>query len=264
MGDIYGYYNSYSENERLNRRRSRNLERITTMRYLEPYLANDKSLADIGCGTGAYCFELAARTKSVTAIDLIERHIAQVNERIAAEKTPNLRAFVASATDLSLLETASFDVAICLGPFYHLQKADERRRCLDECSRILRQGGILAASYINKQATVSYFARNRKHFSRELVQALEDDDYKAFSTFDDFLSISYCTDPGSIESEAARSGFSIVKNLAADGVSYFISEQLEEMDDSQWKAYVEYHLRHCEDESTLGMSSHGLLICRKA
>jgi len=264
MGDIYGYYNSYSENERLNRRRSRNLERITTMRYLEPFLSKDTCLADIGCGTGAYCFELAGKSKSVTAVDLIERHIAQINERIAAERTPNLEAHVASATDLALLETASFDVAICLGPLYHLQKAGDRRRCLDECNRILRKGGILAISYINKQATVSYFAKNRKHFSRDLVLALESDDYEAFSSFDDFLSISYCTDPEAMENEAIQSGFSVVNNLAADGVSYFISEQLEEMDDPQWKAYVDYHLRHCEDASTFGMSSHGLLICRKA
>jgi len=263
MGDIYGYYNSYSENDRLDRRRSRNLEKITTMHYLEPFLSKDKTLADIGCGTGAYCFELAGKTRSVTAVDLIDRHIAQIDERIAVEKTPNLKAHVASATDLVPLETASFDVAICLGPLYHLQKPDDRRRCLDECGRILRKDGILALSYINKQATVSYFAKNRKHFSRELVQAFEDDDYGAFSSFDDFLSIAYCTDPEAMADEAIQSGFCVMKNLAADGISYFISEQLEEMDESQWKAYVDYHLRHCEDENTFGMSSHGLLICRK-
>ena len=263
MGDIYGYYNRYSENERLNRRRSRNLERITTMRYLEPYLSKDKVLADIGCGTGAYCFELAGKTKRVTAVDLIERHVAQVDERIAAEKTPNLKAHVASATNLDLLETGSFDVVICLGPLYHLQRPDERRLCLDECGRILRKDGVLALSYINKQATVSYFAKNGKHFSRELVRAFEDDEYEAFSSFDDFLSISYCTDPASMESEAVRAGFGIMKNVAADGISYFISDQLEEMDDAQWNAYVDYHLRHCEDATTFGMSSHGLLICRK-
>ena len=131
MGDIYDYYNSYSENERLNRRRSRNLERTTTMYYLEPYLSKDKTLADIGCGTGAYCFDLAEKVESVVAVDLIERHISQVNQKITERKTRNLKAYVASATEMKQLETESFDIAICLGPRYHLQKPDEREKCIN-------------------------------------------------------------------------------------------------------------------------------------
>lgn len=233
------------------------------MHYLEPYLSQNKTLADIGCGTGAYCFDLAEKVESVVAIDLIERHISQVNQQIVERKTKNLKAYVASATEMKQLETGSFDIAICLGPLYHLQNSDERQKCIHECYRVLKWKGTLFISYINKQATVSYFAKNQKYFSQELVKALEDNNYNAFTSFDDFLSISYCTDPKSMEAEVAQSGFMIEKNIAAEGISYFISEQLEAMDESQWNAYVDYHLKHCEDETTFGMSSHGLLICKK-
>ncbi|MEM7357317.1 MAG: class I SAM-dependent methyltransferase, partial [Acidobacteriota bacterium] len=50
------------------------------------------------------------------------------------------------AVDLSRFPDESFDAVVALGPFYHLQSADDRRRAASEVARVLRPGGLLFAA----------------------------------------------------------------------------------------------------------------------
>ena len=57
---------------------------------------------------------------------------------------------VGDVRDLSEFRDESFDVVLCLGPLYHIGELTQRKKCISECLRVLRRGGILAAAYISK------------------------------------------------------------------------------------------------------------------
>lgn len=77
----------------------------------------------------------------------------------------------ASATDLACLPDGCCDVALLLGPLYHLQAPEERRRAVDECARILRAGGLLFAAGINRIASLRDQLRNAPDSAVERVEA---------------------------------------------------------------------------------------------
>ena len=55
---------------------------------------------------------------------------------------------VLDATDLSIFEDGTFDVVLNMGPFYHLLTEEKRDKCLSECIRVLKKGGLLITAYI--------------------------------------------------------------------------------------------------------------------
>ena len=244
-------------------RRSRILEKLTTWKYLKEFIDSNSIIADIGAGTGIYAFELAQQAKFVIAVDLVRKHIDEIDLRIKNKVVSNIRTICSSATDLSSIGNEECDLVLCLGPMYHLQNKTDRIKCLNECSRILKKNGVLFIAYINKIMAMLYFIRNRKYLSTEIISKIENDNYKELKEFDNFLGISHFTNPDCIEKEAIESGLLVERNIAADGISYFISEQLEEMTEDEWESFVEMHLNHCEDKNSFEMSMHGLMICKK-
>ena len=59
---------------------------------------------------------------------------------------------------------ASFDVALLLGPLYHLTAAADRARALSEAYRVLRPGGLLVAVAISRFAsTLRWSAKGLSH-----------------------------------------------------------------------------------------------------
>jgi 2-polyprenyl-3-methyl-5-hydroxy-6-metoxy-1,4-benzoquinol methylase len=59
MNEVSRFYDLYSEDNRLKSRRSRILERITTLKYIQESIDSHSIIADVGAGTGVYTFELA-------------------------------------------------------------------------------------------------------------------------------------------------------------------------------------------------------------
>jgi 2-polyprenyl-3-methyl-5-hydroxy-6-metoxy-1,4-benzoquinol methylase len=263
MNEVSRFYDLYSEDNRLKSRRSRILERITTLKYIREVIDSHSIIADVGAGTGVYTFELAQQTRFIIAVDLVGKHIDEIDKKVKDNAIGNISTICTSATDLSSIGNEECEVVLCLGPMYHLQNKIDRLKCLNECSRILKKNGVLFVAYINKITAMLYFIKNRKFLDTNVIDKIENEKYEELKGFDTFLDISHFTNPNEIENEAKKSGLLVEKNIAADGISYFISEQLEEMTMEEWNTYIKMHLDHCEDKNSFEMSMHGLMICKK-
>ena len=54
-----------------------------------------------------------------------------------------------------------------------------------------------------------------------------------------------------------------VKLVAADGMTYYIKEKIDEMDADTFSKWLEYHFATCERQDLIGASNHTLDILRK-
>jgi 2-polyprenyl-3-methyl-5-hydroxy-6-metoxy-1,4-benzoquinol methylase len=127
------------------------IEYAITLRYLQRYIPDNVTVADVGVGGGQYSELLARRGCRL--------HLADVSQRLLDAAVARLHAVGlgsqiesqrrASASDLSHVPAASSDVVLLLGPLYHLLTTSERRLAVGEAARLLRRDGIIFAAAIN-------------------------------------------------------------------------------------------------------------------
>lgn len=141
--DIQTYYGSgFDEDARLTTRSAAGrVELIRSREIIESRISTAARIADIGGGTGVHAKWLAASGHEVTLLDPVP---AQV-ERAATDGS--FEAVVGDARELPW-DDRSFDVALLLGPLYHLATADDRHRALAEAVRVTRPGGWVFAAAI--------------------------------------------------------------------------------------------------------------------
>ncbi|MDP8217663.1 MAG: class I SAM-dependent methyltransferase [Candidatus Theseobacter exili] len=108
----------------------------------------NKSILDIGCGTGRHSIELAKRGYSVTAIDLSEAQInkARLN---AKEAGVNVNFIKKDARTLSFSQNFDLVIMICEGGF-PLMETDEMNFTILECaSKALKISGTFIFTTLN-------------------------------------------------------------------------------------------------------------------
>ncbi len=130
------------------------VEYAITLRYVERYIPDGATVADIGAGAGHYSESLARRNCIVHLVDVAQRLLDTAVARLTAAGLERQIASVtrASATALSFLPDACCDVVLVLGPLYHLGVTEGRYRAIAEAARILRPGGLVFAAGINRLA----------------------------------------------------------------------------------------------------------------
>jgi SAM-dependent methyltransferase len=118
--------------------------------FLEKEFAfdKDKSILDIGCGTGRHAIELARRGYKVTGIDLSISQIERARQK-AADARVSVEFLQLNACSLTFNQEFDFAIMLCEGGF-SLQESDEMNyRILEAASRALRSPGKLIFSALN-------------------------------------------------------------------------------------------------------------------
>lgn len=262
MKSLINYYQSYDEDNRLSGFKSRELEFLTTIEAIAPYLKKKSIIADIGAGTGKYSFYFSQKGYKTTAVDIVPKHVEIMRQRKKDSGDQSIEILKGDARKLSSLQDSSFDLVMCLGPFYHLRKADDRFKCLEECKRITRHKGIIAVSYINKYFTVLGSLKCQIDPGKSIETVL-DENFKFKPKLDEFADISYFCSPENIEKQIKSSGLKIVDHLGLDGPFNFITNEIERMNEKQLKNFYKYHKLTCRERTILGYSNHGMVLCRK-
>lgn len=265
MNNVVNHYEKCDENSRLTTNNARKIEFTVTTTSLNQYIQKQDKIIDLGAGTGIYSFYFAEKGNDVTAIDITPKHINIIREKLSkSEDNIRLSAEVGDATDLSHYPSESFDVVICFGPMYHLLDACDRERCISEALRILKKGGILAIAYINKHFVLhSVMLRDKKFLTENFVNKIMNTGIIKEGEKECFWTDAYFATPSEMEEFVAKFGFEIIDHVGTDGISPFLKDFVDTMTEEEYETWLNYSLKSSREKSILGISNHGLLICKK-
>lgn len=259
MEHIKQYYESYDEDNRLLKDNAHKIELITTTYFLDKFINKKSRILEVGAGTGVYSLYYAENGHDVTALDLVPKHVEIMKDKASLRKL-TMNVVEGNALNLSSFSEGSFDTVLCLGPLYHLITEEDRRKCIEECLRVLKPGGILAAAYISRFSTfVNYILRDKENINDRGLQNISKQGLEAGEAIDCFYHSTY------FEIEELMNQFDIIKleHIGTDGIGGTLRDITNKFDDSEFELWMDYHLRTCGDSSLAGYSQHGLYICRK-
>ena len=106
---------------------------------LKTYLAAEKVVLDIGCGTGTQCGDIASNVKHVTGIDISSKLLAIAEQRKAGRKLDNVEFLQTSLFD-ERLQPGSFDVVMA---FYVLHFFEDIDAVFARIHDLLKPDGLL-------------------------------------------------------------------------------------------------------------------------
>lgn len=256
-------YREIDEEHRLQSTLARKIEYLTTIDVLNTYCSGSSTCIDVGCGVGIYALYLDKLGIQTTAIDLVPDHINRLKE-LVAQSNVNVEAHIGNALDLSAYSSNSYDIVLCLGPLYHLLTTEEQDKCLVECHRLAKSGGILMFSYISPYSVFPCAIRgDMGRMSSVLIDKIVNDHKIEADSPYCFWTDNYYHDPIEIESLLSRHNLEIVDHLATDGQSIAFQNVVNQMTEDQFSLWMEYHFKTCRIRSMLGTSNHGLVVARK-
>lgn len=144
---------------------------------------------DVGCGTGEYVLRAGKLGFSAYGVEP-----AEAMRNVAIEKNPGSTILDGVATALPFPDD-TFDLVICIEVLRYLHRSDNRQ-ALREMHRVLKPGGIMFLTTVNRYALDGFYLHYRL---RRLLQA------NRVST-----SLPHCefTTPGDIDKEVRAAGFS--------------------------------------------------------
>jgi SAM-dependent methyltransferase len=128
------------------------VELAVTQRWLRRMAKTGDVAAEIGVGGAHYTESLARLGCRLHLVDISERLLDAAVEKLRRAGLEDRIAgrYHASGARLQGLASASLDLVLLMGPLYHLRSLAERQRSVQESARILKRGGALFASGINR------------------------------------------------------------------------------------------------------------------
>ncbi len=114
----------------------------------------DKDVLDVGCGGGILAEAMAKRGARVTGIDLADKSL-QIAELHALESGVEARYRKIAAEDLALESPGRFDIVTCMELLEHVP---DPARTVQACADLVRPGGTVFFSTINRNAKAFLFA----------------------------------------------------------------------------------------------------------
>lgn len=257
---LIDFYNHYDEDRRLSLKHG-TVEFLTTMRYIERYLAPGDHVLEIGAGTGRYSHALARQGYAVDAVELVAHNIDVFREHLQQGETITITQ--GNALDLSAFPDDTYDITLLLGPLYHLYNKEDKRQALREACRVTRPGGVIFAAYVISDGCLldEGFHRGSINVAEYIQNGLLDaETFAAKSEPKDLFELMRKE-----EIDDLMSAFSVTRlhYVAADGCALFMREAVDAMDDETFQLYLNYHFATCERGDLVGVTSHALDIFRK-
>ena len=175
MNKVVNVYNNAISEEERSKKQSYFMEFYLTKKYLEKVIKKTSKVIELGCGTGYYAMHFADKCKQYIGLDIVPKHIDELNKKLKKKNIQNVTGVVGDATDVHF-ENNSFDVVLLLGPMYHLDKKS-RDKALLEAKRICKPNGFIVWAYLNKVAVFSGLVATyefRETISKDIVAHIVD------------------------------------------------------------------------------------------
>ena len=255
---LSAYYQNYDEDGRLASRHG-SVEFLTTMRFIEKYLFDGAKIIEIGAGTGRYSHALARRGFSVDAVELTECNIEVFRRNTLPDEPVTVRQ--GDARDLSDFDDETYDIALLLGPMYHLYTKEDAMQALRETLRVTKPGGVVFVSYCMTDPSIIGYGFKKGHIHELLKDQLVDP--VAFRAFSEPKEIFQLYRKSDIDEMMGQLPVSRLHFVATDGYTHHMQETVDAMDDATFDVYLGYHLAICELPELAGWSHHTLDVLKK-
>ncbi len=252
------FYSNYDEEGRLLSRHG-SVEFLTTLRYMEKYLRPGMRILEIGTGTGRYAHHLARQDYRVDAVELIPHNIEIFCQH--TQENEDIRIFQGNAMDLSMLESAAYDMVLLLGPMYHLYTEPEQLKAMDEAVRVAKKGGIIMCAYCMSDATMIQYCFGRNMWRDCLEKKLIDP--VTFFTRSDPAALFNIQRIEQINRVNAPFPLRRLHFVGTDMYTNYFRDMVDSMDDETFAFYLQYHFFICERQDLVGLSHHTLDILVK-
>lgn len=113
-----------------------------------------KRVLDLGCGGGLLCEAMAARGAHVTGAD-VASELIDIGRDHARQQSLNIDYIHGSSGDLLIAGEDCFDIIVCLEMLEHV---DDPGTIISDCARLLKSGGDLVLSTLNRTLTAYLLA----------------------------------------------------------------------------------------------------------
>ena len=188
-------------------------------RYL---LDRNMEIADVCGGTGPYAFWLAEKKHKVHLLDLTQKLI-DIAKRKGREKNITLASYTCADARELLYEDESMDLVLLMGALYHLRTKESRIKCLMEALRVLKPGGHIICTVINRYTVVI------STIKYNLFHAFDLDNLEKFiktgMTDAGRLPHAYAHTYGEIMEELSYAGFGDINVLPVEGLANVFGDQ---------------------------------------
>lgn len=219
---------------------------------------------DIGGAYGEYACWLASLGYEVYLFDLAEEHVRLAREHAVPAGVKS--AEVADARSVSRPDETA-DAILLFGPLYHIVEAEERKRCLEECMRLLKPGRKLFT------ANITCFSTALKYIDLYDRKPVLDDDacFQMIKTTvrtglhnGNEIGLVYFHRPDELRREVEAAGFENVDLRGVIGPGWIIRNLEEIWPDPLKREAILRIVRLLErEESLMGFSTHFISISHR-
>lgn len=234
------------------------LELARTQELIERHLpAGELEILDVGGGPGVYAGWLSELGHRVHLVDPVALHLDQ-----AADADARVTVELGDARALSQSD-GSADVALLLGPLYHLQDREERLLALSEARRVLRPGGLVFAAGISRMAGLLDLLRLDLLHQPGLLQIVTDS--IATGVFDGdstgLFTNGYFHRPTQLATEVGEAGFVAPKLFGIEGPGAWVDAFADRWADPERREAILGAARLTEtDPEMLAAANHLLVV----
>jgi ubiquinone/menaquinone biosynthesis C-methylase UbiE len=272
FSDVASFYEAYDEAGRLQidyfaLEQARTRELILRNWPDPPPSGAPKVVLDIGGAAGAYAYWLAELGHQVHLLDPVAKHVRQAREAAAirAKALASVREGDARALPYA---DASADVALMLGPLYHLSERADRLLALREAARVLRPGGVLFAAAISRFASLVDGLRTGKVLDDPVFAAIVEDDLRDGRHKNETDNLHYFTSayfhrPDELRGEVEEAGFEGAHVFAVEGPAFALPDFEARWARPETRETLLRYLRHVDEEPALLGASPHLLVCAR-
>ena len=256
---IKSFYESRKEDERL-ASQSGAVEFSVTTAYIDRYLQPGDKIIEIGCGTGRYSLHYARQGYDVTALDLVEANLAVLRGHM--RPGDDIEVVQGNALDLSRWADESFDIALLLGPMYHLYTEADKLTALKEALRVTKRGGVLFVAYCQFDAAMIQSIFSGKKLFDHVAQngLLDEAAWLPISNPEGIFELHRKEDVDRLDAHLDADRLHYV---GTDMFTYYIKNDIDQLDTEHYEKYISYTMSICENQNLVGASIHTLDILRK-
>lgn len=247
------------------------LEFDTTMHFLKKHLPKKGLILDAGGGPGRYAIELAKLGYDVILLDLTPELLETAKRRVKREKVQNRVKQITegSIDNLSMFDNNAFDSVICLGgALSHILNKRQRKEAIGELKRVAKKQAPIFISVIGRlPLPVGWLFLWGKEGHYEFLRG---DAEKIMSTGDysgkrEFTAAHFYL-PEELKEDCEEHRLKILETAALEGlVTGHIksTNKLARENPKLWNKWKKMHLKLCTHPTSIGISEHFMVICKK-